>query len=71
MYPERVTAARLRGMACRMTRGFPGSASLRNTLGGTRSSEELFGVLTSFAAAAPASASSALEGGAAEPARAA
>jgi nifR3 family TIM-barrel protein len=50
MYPPHVTAARLRGMACRMTRGFPGSAALRNALGGTRSSEELFGVLASFVA---------------------
>jgi tRNA-dihydrouridine synthase B len=48
MYPERVTAARLRGMACRMTRGFPGSAALRNALGGTRSSDELLALLARF-----------------------
>jgi nifR3 family TIM-barrel protein len=54
MYPERVTAARLRGMACRMTRGFPGSAALRNALGATKTSDELLGLLARFPRVSPA-----------------
>ena len=38
-YPEKVTAARLRGMACRTMKGFPGSALLREKASHTRSSD--------------------------------
>ena len=44
-YPEKVTAARLRGMACRTMKGFPGSALLREQASRTRSSDELLAVL--------------------------
>jgi tRNA-dihydrouridine synthase B len=44
-YPEKVTAARLRGMACRTMKGFPGSALLREMASRTRSSDELLAVL--------------------------
>lgn len=50
MYPIPVAAARLRGMACRMARAFPGSAALRHALGGTKSSDALLGVLADFEA---------------------
>jgi tRNA-dihydrouridine synthase B len=52
MYPVPVAAARLRGMACRMTRGFPGSAVLRHALSATKTSEALLGVLADFEASA-------------------
>ena len=48
MYPEKVTAARLRGMACRMAKGFAGSASLREAVSHTRSTRELLDVLDRF-----------------------
>jgi tRNA-dihydrouridine synthase len=48
MYPEKVTAARLRGMACRTIKGFPGSALLREAVTKTRGTEELLGVLNEF-----------------------
>jgi tRNA-dihydrouridine synthase len=48
VYPEKVTAARLRGMACRMAKGFPGSAALREVVSRTRSSRELLDVLDRF-----------------------
>lgn len=44
-YPEKVTAARLRGMACRTMKGFPGSAVLREKASRARSSDELLGLL--------------------------
>jgi len=47
-YPERVTSARLRGMACRTMKGFPGSALLRERVTHTRSSDELLAVLAGF-----------------------
>jgi tRNA-dihydrouridine synthase B len=50
MYPVPVAAARLRGMACRMARGFPGSAALRHAVGATKTSEALLGVLADFEA---------------------
>ena len=45
---ERVTAARLRGMVCRMSRGFPGSVSLRDAAAHTRTRDELLEVLDRF-----------------------
>ena len=47
-YPEKVTAARLRGMACRTLKGFPGSAVLREKVSHTRSSDELLEILAAF-----------------------
>jgi nifR3 family TIM-barrel protein len=47
-YPEKVTSARLRGMACRIMKGFPGSAMLRERVMHTRSSDELLAVLGEF-----------------------
>lgn len=44
-YPEKVTSARLRGMACRTLKGFPGSAALREAASRTRSSDELLAVV--------------------------
>jgi tRNA-dihydrouridine synthase B len=52
MYPVPVAAARLRGMACRMARGFPGSAALRHAVGATKTSDALLGVLADFEAGA-------------------
>lgn len=48
MYPEKVTAARLRGMACRIAKGFPGSAALREAVAHTRSTRELLEALGDF-----------------------
>ena len=48
LYPEKVSAARLRGMACRIIKGFPGSAALREAVGHARSSAELFALLDAF-----------------------
>jgi tRNA-dihydrouridine synthase B len=48
VYPERVTAARLRGMACRIAKGFPGSSALREAVSRTRSTVELLDVLERF-----------------------
>jgi len=45
-YPEKVTSARLRGMACRILKGFPGSAALREKASRTRGSDELLALLT-------------------------
>jgi nifR3 family TIM-barrel protein len=53
-YPEKVTAARLRGMACRTMKGFPGSAVLRERASRTRSSDELLAVLERGAEIDPA-----------------
>jgi len=50
-YPEKVTSARLRGMACRTLKGFPGSAALREAASRTRSSDELLSVVGAFDAA--------------------
>jgi tRNA-dihydrouridine synthase len=50
VYPEKVTAARLRGMACRIAKGFPRSAILREAVSCTRSTQELLNVLRDFAA---------------------
>lgn len=47
-YPEKVTSARLRGMACRTLKGFPGSAMLREKVSRTRSSDELLALLAEF-----------------------
>ena len=47
-YPEKVTAARLRGMACRTIKGFPGSALLREAVTRTRGSDELLAVVDAF-----------------------
>lgn len=47
-YPEKVTSARLRGMACRIARGFPGSVPFRDTVSRTRSSDELLDVVSRF-----------------------
>jgi len=44
-YPEKVTSARLRGMACRTLKGFPGSAALREKVSRARSSDELLAIL--------------------------
>jgi nifR3 family TIM-barrel protein len=44
-YPEKVTSARLRGMACRILKGFPGCAALREKVSRARSSAELLAVL--------------------------
>jgi nifR3 family TIM-barrel protein len=52
VYPEKVTSARLRGMACRTLKGFPGSAVLRERITHTRASDELLAVLGEFAAQA-------------------
>ncbi|HZR82603.1 MAG TPA: tRNA dihydrouridine synthase DusB [Candidatus Binatia bacterium] len=48
VYPEKVTAARLRGMACRVAKGFPGSAALREAVTHTRTTAELLAVLGAF-----------------------
>ncbi|MEW6268309.1 MAG: tRNA dihydrouridine synthase DusB [Thermodesulfobacteriota bacterium] len=48
LYPEKVTSARLRGMACRILKGFPGSAVLRERVTHTRSSDELLGILAAY-----------------------
>lgn len=48
LYPEKVTSARLRGMACRILKGFPGSAVLRERVTHTRSSDELLGILAQY-----------------------
>ena len=48
LYPPRVTAARLRGMVCRMSRGFTGSVALRDAAAHTHSREELLDVLDRF-----------------------
>jgi tRNA-dihydrouridine synthase B len=48
LYPEKVSSARLRGMACRIIKGFPGSAALREAVSRTRSSEELLTKLADF-----------------------
>jgi len=52
-YPEKVTSARLRGMACRTLKGFPGSALLRERITQTRASDELLAVLDRFVEEAP------------------
>lgn len=44
-YPEKVTSARLRGMACRILKGFPGSAALREKVSRARGSDELLALL--------------------------
>ena len=49
IYPEKVTAARMRGMGCRTVKGFPGSAALREAITRTRSSEEMAELLRRFA----------------------
>lgn len=49
-YPEKVTSARLRGMACRISRGFPGCGALREAVSRTRRSDELLEVLALFEA---------------------
>ena len=49
-YPEKVTSARLRGMACRILKGFPGCAALRERVSRTRSSDELLAILDTDAA---------------------
>ncbi len=49
VYPEKVTAARLRGMACRTIKGFAGSAALREAVSRTRRTQELLDVLDRFA----------------------
>lgn len=54
-YPEKVTSARLRGMACRTLKGFPGSAALREAASRTRSSDELLAVVGAGAQAVLAS----------------
>ena len=51
-YPEKVTSARLRGMACRTLKGFPGSAALRESVSRTRSSDELLSIVAAFEAPA-------------------
>lgn len=48
LYAPTTAAARLRGMACRLLKGFPGSAALREAASRTRSSEELLDVLARF-----------------------
>lgn len=53
LYPEKVTSARLRGMACRTLKGFPGGAVLRERITRTRGSDELLAVLAEFEAHAP------------------
>lgn len=45
IYPVPVAVARLRGMACRILRGFPGSALLRNRVAATRTSDDLLALL--------------------------
>ncbi len=52
-YPEKVTAARLRGMACRIARGFPGCGALREAVSRTRRSDELLEVLDRFEGGGP------------------
>jgi len=47
-YPEKVTSARLRGMACRTLKGFAGSAVLRERVSRTRASDELLGILATY-----------------------
>ena len=47
-YPEKTAAPRLRGMACRTLKAFPGSARLRDRVGKTRASDELFALLDEF-----------------------
>ncbi|MFM8410538.1 MAG: tRNA dihydrouridine synthase DusB [Alphaproteobacteria bacterium] len=47
-YPEKVTSARLRGMACRIARGFPGCGALREAVSRTRRSDELLDVVARF-----------------------
>jgi nifR3 family TIM-barrel protein len=54
LYPEKVTSARLRGMACRILKGFPGSAVLRERVTHTRSSDELLGILAAYETHEPA-----------------
>ena len=54
-YPEKVTSARLRGMACRTLKGFPGSAALREKVSHTRSSDELLAILVRLRGGAYAS----------------
>ncbi|MBM4243087.1 MAG: tRNA dihydrouridine synthase DusB [Deltaproteobacteria bacterium] len=53
-YPEKVTSARLRGMACRTLKGFPGSAALREAVSRTRSSDDLLAIVAGFEALPPA-----------------
>ncbi len=48
LYPPQAASARLRGMACRLLKGFPASAALREAASRTRSSEELLGLLARF-----------------------
>lgn len=48
LYPERVVAARLRGMACRVLKGFAGSSRLREAASRTRSAPELLAVLDAW-----------------------
>ncbi len=57
-YPERTAAPRLRGMACRTLKAFPGSAILRDKVGKSRTAGELFGLLDDFLAWRPPSATS-------------
>lgn len=70
-YPEKVTAARLRGMACRIARGFPGCGALREAVSRTRRSDELLEIVARFedgeplVAAMPSSADSSAASGAA------
>jgi len=47
-YPEKVTSARLRGMACRIARGFPGCGAFREAVSKTRRSEELLEIVDRF-----------------------
>jgi len=58
-YPEKVTSARLRGMACRIARGFPGCGALREAVSKTRRSDELLEIVTRFEEAWPAMAAEA------------
>jgi nifR3 family TIM-barrel protein len=53
IYPEKVTSARLRGMGCRIVKGFPGSAALREAIGKTRSSDEIVALLGDFETSGP------------------
>jgi tRNA-dihydrouridine synthase B len=48
IYPDKVTAARMRGMGCRTVKGFPGSAALREAITRTRSSDEMSALLRRF-----------------------
>jgi len=52
-YPEKVTSARLRGMACRIARGFPGCGALREAVSRTRRSDELLEIVARFEAGEP------------------